>query len=312
MDRVTTFSAYNSVIANLMASESRQNQAQIQVSSGKIGSDLKGFSDNAEALTATKTLMTRVDGYLQNAKSLQTRMDAQNLALNQVLDAGTQARQAIANAIATGKGDGLMIELNSYLGQAAAALNTQQNGRYVFAGGKVNTPPVAVQDITGLLSPPAGGVFQNDQLTPTAQLDETTTLKTGQLASDVGGDLFNAISSVATFDQGAGGPLNGQLTQTQITFLTNALHDFDAANATVTTAVANNGLAQNRVDQAVTTQQDRQTTLQTMVGNMTDVDMAEAASRLSQAQVALQASARIFASLQSTSLLNYLSGTTGG
>ena len=37
--------------------------------------------------------------------------------------------------------------------------------------------------------------------------------------------------------------------------------------------------------------------------------MAEAASRLSQAQVALQASAHIFASLQNTSLLNYLSGS---
>jgi flagellar hook-associated protein 3 FlgL len=306
MDRVTTFSAYNSVIINLMRSESRQNEAQIQVSSGKVGSDLKGFASNAEALTATKTLMTRVDGYLQNAKSLQTRMDAQNLALNQVLDAGQQARQAIANAIATGRGEGLMLELDSYLGQASAALNTQHNGRYLFGGGKVDTPPVAVQNIQGLLSPPAGGVFQNDQLVPSAQLDETTSLQTGQLASDVGSDLFNAISGVASFDQGAGGPLNGALSQTQIDFLTNALHDFDAANDKITTAVATNGLAQNRVEQAVSTQQDRKTTLQVMVGGMTDVDMAEAASRLSQAQVALQASAQVFASLQNTTLLNYL------
>ena len=36
------------------------------------------------------------------------------------------------------------------------------------------------------------------------------------------------------------------------------------------------------------------------------VDMAEASSRLSQAQLALQASANIFSSLQKTSLLNYL------
>lgn len=306
MDRVTTFSAYNSVIANLMRSESRQNEAQVQVSSGKVASDLKGFSTNAEALTSARTLMTRVGGYLDNAKSLQTRLDAQNLALTQVQDAGTQARQAIANAIATGRGDGLMVELDSYLGQAAAALNTQHNGRYLFGGGKVDTPPVAVQNIQGLLNPPAGGVFQNDQLTPTAQLDETTTLQTGQLASDVGTDLFNAIASVASYDQGASGPLGSHLTEDQIDFLTNALQTFDDANDKLTTSVATNGLAQNRVDQAVSTQQDRQTTLQVMIGNMTDVDMAEAASRLSQAQVALQASAHVFASLQDTSLLDYL------
>jgi len=306
MDRVTTFGAYNSVITNLMRSESRQTEAQIQVSSGKAGSDLQGFASNAEALTASKTLMTRVEGYLQNAKSLQTRMDAQNLALNQVQDAGAQARQAIANAIANGRGEGLMVELDSYLGQASAALNAQHNGRYLFGGGKVNTPPVSVQNIQGLLSPPAGGVFQNDQLVPTAQLDETTTLQTGQLASDVGGDLFNVIASVASFDQGAGGPLNGALSPAQIAFLTNALQSLDAANNKITTAVAINGLAQNRVAQTVTTQQDRQTTLKVMIGGMTDVDMAEAASRLSQAQVALQASAHVFASLQNTTLLDYL------
>jgi len=45
-----------------------------------------------------------------------------------------------------------------------------------------------------------------------------------------------------------------------------------------------------------------------VVGNLSDVDMAQVSSQLSQAQVALQASARVFASLQNTSLLNYLSG----
>jgi flagellar hook-associated protein 3 FlgL len=306
MERVTTFSTYNSVINNLMTAENRQSQAQDQISSGKVASDLQGYSTNAEALTASRTLMTRVQGYVSNAKTLQTRLDTQNLALTQVSDAGTQARQAIANAIANGDAEGLMAELGSYLGQASAALNVQQDGQYLFSGGRVNTPPVAAKSLQDLLTPPAGGVFQNGSLVPTAQLDEATSLQTGQLADAIGQPLFNALASIAAYDQSGNGPLNGPLSPTQVQFLTNAMANFDTANKGLTDAVANNGLAQNRVDQSISTQQDRQTTLQEILGSITDVDMAEASSRLSQSQVAVQASARIFSSLQNTSLLSYL------
>ncbi len=306
MDRVTTFSAYNSVIASLMQNELRQNVAEVQVSSGKVASDLKGFGVNAEALTAAHTLKSRVDGFVTSIKNLGVKLDAQNLALMNVSDSSQSARAAIANAVATGSGAGLMTSLQSYFSQAAAALNTQFNGHYVFAGGKVDTPPVAVQTLAGLAAPPPGGVFQNDQLVATSRLDESTTVQTGVLASNVATNMFAAFNAVQAFDQGAGGPLSGQLTQAQIAFLTSMLPTFDSVGRGLTDTVASNGLMQSRVEQAQTTQTDRQTVLETMIGGITDVDMAEAASRLSQSQVALQASAKIFASLQNSSLLNYL------
>ena len=306
MDRVTTFSAYNSVISNLMQAEVKQNDAEVQVSSGKIASDLKGFGVNAEALTAANTLKTRVDGLVTGLKNLGVKLDSQNLALTEVSDASQGARTAIANAVASGSGAGLMTTLQSYFGQAAASLNTQFNGHYLFAGGKVDTPPVAVQTLAGLAAPPPGGVFQNDQLAATSRLDESTTVQSGMLASNIGTNLFNAFASVQAFDQGPGGPFSGQLTQAQLNYLTSMLPTFDSVGQGLTNTVATNGLLQARVDQAQTTQQDRQTTLQTMIGGITDVDMAEAASRLSQSQVAVQASAHIFATLQNTSLLSQL------
>jgi flagellar hook-associated protein 3 FlgL len=265
---------------------------------------LKGFGSNAEALTAAQTLKTRVDTFVKNSQSLTSKLDAQNLALTQVADAGQGARQAIAAAVASGRADGLMNSLQSYFGQAAGGLNSQYNGHYLFAGGKVDTAPVAAQNLTDLTSPPPGGVFQNDQLAPTNQLDESTTLQTGVLADAVGTNLFSAFTAVEAFNQGAGGPLSGQLTAPQVAFLTNMLQTFDTANRGMTDSVAANGLVQNRVSQSLGNQQDRQTLLETTIGSITDVDMAEASSRLSQAQVALQASARIFASLQNTTLLN--------
>ncbi|HEY5409720.1 MAG TPA: flagellin, partial [Caulobacteraceae bacterium] len=94
MDRVTTFSAYNSVTSSLLNAESRQNQADIQVSSGKVASDLKGFGANAEALTAAQALQTRVTGYVQTATKVSSQLDAQDTALTEVSDGGQTARQA--------------------------------------------------------------------------------------------------------------------------------------------------------------------------------------------------------------------------
>ena len=118
------------------------------------------------------------------------------------------------------------------------------------------------------------------------------------------------VLGVQSVDTGPDGPISGTLTQAQQTDLTSLLQTFDAANSGMTETVAQNGLLQNQVSDIQATQTQRQTDIQTTIGNMADVDMGQASAQLSQAQTALQASARVFESLQSTSLLNYL-GSTG-
>jgi flagellar hook-associated protein 3 FlgL len=306
MDRVTTFLASQSAMVNLLAAESRQADAQQQVSSGKLANDLKGFGHQAEALTAAKTLKSRVDGFVEGAKALSSKLDAQDLALSQVGDAASGARDAIANAIATGHADGLMAALQSFFGQAAQGLNTQFDGQYLFAGAQVGAPPVAVTDMSQLPAATPTTMFKNDQLKPVAQIDEATTLQTGFLASDVGQDLFDAFKQVQTFEQGTDGPFNGELTETQLSFLKGMLTTFKDAGEGAVSVTAQNGLLQNRVDTAAKTQTDRQQMLENMIGGLSDVDVAEAVSRLVQAQTAVQASAQVFASLRNTSLLNFL------
>jgi flagellar hook-associated protein 3 FlgL len=312
MDRVSTLSTYTSVINNLLTAENRQNQADLQISSGKVASDLKGFGSTAEALTAAQALKTRVDGYVQTATNVSSQLSAQDSALTEVSGAGQNARAAIAQALAGGSAEGLMASIQSAFSQAVDGLNTQFNGVYLFSGGKVTTAPVAAKTLSDLTSPPPGGVFQNDQLASTSRLNETTTLNTGMLASTVGGPLFNAFQAVEALDQGPSGPLTGQLTPAQTTALTNLLHTFDAANQGMTQTVAQNGLIQNQVAAIQTAQTQRQTNLQITIGDMADVDMGQASAQLSQAQTALQASARVFMALQNTSLLNLLGGGGGG
>ena len=310
MDRVTTFSAYNSVISNLLQAENNQNQADVQVSSGKVASDLKGFGANAEALTAAEALQTRVNGYVSTATNVASQLTAQDTALTEVSNAGQSARQAIAAAVASGSANGLMASVQSALSQAVDGLNTQYNGSYLFAGGKVSTAPVSTQTLQQLV-PPATVSFNNDQLASSVQLNETTKVPTGMLASDIGTPLFQAFQALAALNAGPNGPLSGPLTSAQQTALTGLMQTFDAANSGLTETTAQNGLVQNQVDAIQSAQEQRQTDLKTTIGDMANVDMGQASAQLSQAQTALQASARVFESLQSTSLLNFLTGSGG-
>lgn len=332
MDRISTFNSFNSVVNNLMSSEIQQSTLSQQISSGFVSNNLEGFGASAEALTAAQNVETRVNSFVQNSTALSAQLDAQNQALTQVASAGTGARAAIANALATGSSEGLMSTLQSYFGQAAASLNTQYNGQYMFAGGNSATPPVPTQNMSDLITTPAvppatpwtpatwspnpattyNNVFTNGPTAATSQLDESTTIQTGVLASNAGGSLFNAFAQIEDYQQSSGQPFSGQLTTAQSAFLTSMLSTFDSANQDVTDTVANNGLTQAQVSQSLTSQQDRQTTLQGMISGITDVNMAQASSQLAQVQTAIQASAKIFSSLQTYSLLNFLTQPSAG
>jgi flagellar hook-associated protein 3 FlgL len=306
MNRVSTANSYNSVLSDLMRSQQRQEIANNQVSSGKSGSDLKDYARNAETLTATRAVKARVDGFIDQSAALSSKLASQDLALTQAADSAQKAHEAIVSALALGHGEGLKSELNSWFASAAQALNTQHAGRYLFAGGQVDTKPVVASAMTDLTAGPVSAVFKNDQLTPSNRLDESTTIQSGFLADKLGTPLFTAFQQVQAYLDANGGDFPAQLDTNATTFLQGIVSAFSDARSSLTDAAATNGLAQNRVDESKTTQESRQTMLTSMIGDITDVDMADALARLQQAQTATQASAKVFQTLQNSSLLDYL------
>ncbi len=311
MDRISTAAGYQSALLQILSAQNRQSAAQSQVSTGKVAQDLQGFGDQADTLTATRSLKARIDSYLSNATALSSTLDVQNQGLGQLADAAQSARGAVAEALATGSADGLMTSLQGFLSQAVDALNTEYQGRRLFAGGQTDTNPVKALSLSDLTAAPSlAGLFNNDQLPTTNRLDDTVTVQTGFLASDLGQPVFQALQAVEAIDQGPLGPLKGSLTQAQQAALQQALPQFDSAWNNVNEAVAQNGGLQNRVSTVQTALQDRQTALTGLLSGITDVDMASAVSKLQLAQTAMQASAQVFATLQSSSLLNILGPAT--
>jgi flagellar hook-associated protein 3 FlgL len=307
MNRISTSSAYSSALLNILSAQNRQADAQNQVSTGKVATDLKGYGSKADALTGARTLKARIDSHIENTQNLRSTLTIQDQALDQLSTTVKDARAAIAEAIATGNAAGLMAALEGKLGEAADALNTQFQGRYLFAGGETTTRPFLSEDMADLTATPVASQFANDQLKQVNRLDDNLTVQTGVLASEVATPFVTAMRAVQALHAGPTGPYDGQLSQVQSDALAALLDDFDAAFDTVNDAVARNGEVQTRVDNITEALTDRQTALKGMIGDISEVDMAEAVSRLELAQVALQASGQVFATLNNSSLLDILS-----
>ena len=204
-----------------------------------------------------------------------------------------------------------MNQVQGLFSQAVSALNTQNpDGSYTFSGGQTSTQPFTATSMSDLTTQSSvSSFFQNGDLAPVSRIDDNTTIQTGFTASTVGQSLMGIFQSIQSFQQSASGNFGGTLTSAQQTFVENTMSQLDAVVTASSNTAAQGGDIQNQVTDALTTQQARQTTLQSVIGDMSNADAATAATNLTQAQTAFSAAAQVFNTLKGMSLLNYMSST---
>ena len=305
MTRVSTAYAFQNGAADFMRAQSKQLEAQRQIADGKRATDVKGFGRQSETLIAAKTVQARASSFVEMHKLLSGRLEAQGLAMERVSASADDSRQLILSAVSSGRGDGLMQTLDSLFGQAVDALNWKHEGRYLFAGSQVDVAPVDIDNLVSLNAAPAtADAFENDHIRPVSRLNETTTAPTGFLANEIGTELFEVLKSIQDYHETT--PFNGVLTEAQETFLKAKVGELETAHDNLLGQVARNGLLGQRVDAERTAQTRRVTNLDIFIADTAEVDLAEAYSRLQQAELATQASASALKALKESSLLNFL------
>jgi flagellar hook-associated protein 3 FlgL len=309
MYRVTTNGNYNLVLSNIMLAQQKQMDAGNKVATQKNGSNLKEYARNAEMLTAMRSVESKLGGYLDQNKLIADKLTTQDFALTQLKDAAAGAKQAIEEAIATGRTDTLMQEIEAQFRNSVSAMNSRYGGKYLFAGGKIDTQPVtadSLTDLTNPLTPAISDFFQNDDFITEHKVDEATTVKTGLLADKIGTPMMAAFKAMQAFEEGGSGPFTGNLTDAQRTFLESQLAVWDTVSSDVVDVTARNGMVQARVDNVKEDLVSRQNSLKGMIGDIVDADMPTASVELEKATIALQASTQVFITLRDSSLLNAL------
>src|SRR4051812_23531980 len=293
--RVTTPGNYSAVLANLLAAQQRQMEAGDKVATQRNGNDLKDYARNSELLTAMKSVQSRLDVYQDQNNLIADKLSTQDTGLTRVADAAQSIRQIMSEAIASGRVDTLVEDIQAQMNNATEGMNARYGGKYLFAGGQVDTRPVTATTLADLTSgPPISNWFKNDQFQVTAKLDEATNINTGVLASDIGTNMLTALQTFESFNQGGSGPFTGQMTAAQKTFLEGQLANWETIRVDVTNLAAHNGANQKRVDTVGADLTSRKNSLAGMVGDITDADMGEAAAQLQQAQLSVQSAAYVF------------------
>ena len=299
MYRVTTGGNYSLVLRNIMLAQQKQMNAGDRVATQENGANLKDYSRNAEMLTAMRSVETRIGGYLDQNKLIADKLTTQDFAMTQLGDAAAGTKQAIEEAIATGRTDTLMQEIEAQFRNAVSSMNSRYGGKYLFAGGKIDTMPVtadALSDLTNPLTPLISDFFQNDDFITEHKVDDATTVKTGLLADDLGTDLLQAFKTLQAFHEAT--PFGGTMTD--------ALANWDSVSSDIIDKTARNGMVQARVDDVKVDLTARQNSLKGMIGDIVDANMPVASVELEKATLALQASTQVFITLRDSSLLNAL------
>ncbi|MFN3932856.1 MAG: flagellin [Brevundimonas sp.] len=307
MTRVATYGNYQSALLDLMKAQTRAADAQERVSTQKNATDLTGFGRQSETLTALKGAQSRIQGFIDTSEAVTARLTTQDIALNQIGDGIAGLRTAVGNVLATDSAGSLMLELEGHFQGIRGGLTMRHHGGYLFSGASSATSPMMVTNLTELAAAPdVPSVFANDTLKTASRVAEGTTLETGFLANELGGEVLEILRDIHNYHTGPNGPLNGKVNADQKTFLTTQLNRLEQAANGVIDKTAQTGSIANQVDNVTRGHKAQLNSLDELVGDRTDADMAVAITDLELSQIAIQASAQVISQLRDVSLLNYL------
>lgn len=307
MTRVSTFGNYQSALLDLMKAQTRGAEAQERFSTQKNATDLTGFGRQSETLTALKGAQSRIQGFMDTADAVTARLTTQDIALNQINDGVAGLREAVGNVLATDAAGSLMLEMEGHFQSIRGGLNMRHQGGYLFSGAKTNDAPLLIANLSELQAAPSvSSIFYNDTLKTASRVAEGTTLETGFLANEVGTDVMTILRDIQAYHTGPNGPLTGKITEAQKTFLTAQLARLEQAGTGVIDKTATTGSLANQVESVNAGHKAQLSSLDELVSNRTDADMAKAVTDLQLSQVAVQASAQVINQLRQVSLLNFL------
>jgi len=319
MTRVSTTQQSQALIQQMLNSQSKVQDTQRQVTTGKVAEFYKDIYQDTASLTASKSLLARLEQHKQNDGVVQSGLSAYDQALAGMERAGTDLKEAAMGAISASSALGLEATVEGVFEAVTGFMNSQDTEGYMFSGSKKDVSPINISSMSDLLTAlqPPTDIYDNDMLKRTVRIDENRTLETGILASDVSLDIMTAIQRIALWQAGSiptttpvptgpAGPITTPLRQEDQAFLTGEIANLEQLVRDLNQVRGVNGLNQKVLEGTVESLdlQINQTTI--FISDIEDVDAATAVVNLNQANFALESSYNVLSRINNVSLLNFL------
>ena len=309
------------------------DEAQQQASSGKKSTTMSGLGANGAAqalsLRAQSNLFTAYTDNLSNAK---TRFAIMDTAIGSVTDSARDVLSTLRSQLqdTSPKASIISESVKANLSDFVSKLNTQFNGRYVFSGddlgtAPLNNPAAANSSMATLVSgwlagtPTAASVasaargvsgtalgYSSSSLmsgSVTTRGDDSTDIDLTLRAHESGfSDIMRGMAIISNLPQ----PTNATEQKNYWAVVNGAIKLLDEGAAAVDQTQGVLGARARNVDDLLTQHSQNQAAYETYIGDVEDVDAADAAIKFQSLQTQLQTSYSIIGQLKNLSLVNYL------
>lgn len=306
MNRISTAQIPAGSLVDLQRAQRELVEAARQSSAQTRASDLKGYGREAQTLVSAERLSARLTGFQETTRELTTRMQIQDVTLGRAAEAVNKLKDALFQNIGLDSGEGVRAQLEEAFAVIKDTMNTNLGGRYLFGGVMNDRPPVTADTLSALAADPLTDSIEQGAQSQVTRVEESRVVSAGLVADDVISGAFASLKRLAEMDEGPDGPFSGDLTATQRAAIQSELTSLNSAFDNILSRQAENGRLMKEVESADKRLTSRMNALDEAIGGIVNVDLAEVAVRLNQAQFAYESSASVFNVLRDMSLLNML------
>jgi flagellar hook-associated protein 3 FlgL len=299
--RIGTLQMFRQGVNAILDQQTQLAGTQLQLASGKrINSPSDDPTGSAQLLGLSESLKV-TEQYQKNIDHVRSRLELEDTALGAVGDALQRARELTVQGLNDTNGPqdrtAIAAEVRQLMDEVLGLANRKAgNGEYLFGGFQGQNAPF-IHDGAGTFT------YNGDQGQREVQVGPARVVADGDPGLDVfmkvplaaGGyeDVFSTLYNLAT-DLEANAPNSASLEQ------------IDAAMDHLLSYRATAGARLNALDSQESINGAYLEQLENVRANIEDLDYAEAASRLSQQTVTLQAAQQAFVRVQNLNLFNFL------
>ena len=301
MTSISTYSLNTILVDSAKQTQSTLATALIQQSSGLAAETYGGLGDQAGRVISLATEISRAQSWGDNAELAGNRVQTMYDAVGGMVDKITSLRSALSAAMSDTDSDSLTSNAEGILADLAELMNTQSEGRYLFAGSDTDTAPVDVGDApyTAPADPTVADTtyYQGDDAEASVQVSRNETIAYGVTADNT------------AFEQALRAARIAATATTDPVDTTTLQQAYDAATSAMDALLSVQGqlsVDANRLDSAQQTQTNFISYAQDTVDNIKNVDVSVVAAQVSQRQTLLDASYSAIAKVQSMNLAKYL------
>ncbi len=299
MTRIANLAQHVLIQNTIESTQARVFSRQAQVASGKEAQTFDGLPREAERLVNFEAQFARAEEFIRQNDLIQARIQITDSSIDGIFQVASELKVRLLQRVdaSTGTAGGLAAEATNMLDTVAGLMNTQINGRFLFAGSATQTQPVIVPvPDPAAIGVPDASYYQGDSVALQSRASESTDVTYG-IPGDRRGfqEIIGALKAAIqgdTLDDKA-------LLDTAIGLVDSAVTELNAMRASL-------GAAANVVARATATHENLRLYAEGVIGEIENVDVPEAIAALTADETALQASFMTVGRLARLTLVDFL------